>query len=146
MATTKIFVLHIRQIINFSVVMILILAIIFMSIFLKHKKNLNPLDIKKETSSSLYVPGDYFSQIILYKKPIQIKVSVDENKILAIDLNKLNHAQQIFYPLLKPTIKKLASKIIEHQNLNIIPRGEQTATQKILLSGINNALAQAELY
>ena len=97
MATTKIFVLHIRQIINFSVVMILILAIIFMSIFLKHKKKLNPLDIKKETSSSLYVPGDYFSQIILYKNPIQIKVSVDENKILAIDLNKLNHAPKFKY-------------------------------------------------
>lgn len=47
MATTKIFVLHIRQIINFSAVMILVLAIIFMSIFLKHNKKLNPLDIKK---------------------------------------------------------------------------------------------------
>ncbi len=146
MATTKIFVLHIRQIINFSVVMILILAIIFMSIFLKHKKKLNPLDIKKETSSSLYIPGDYFSQIILYKKPIQIKVSVDENKILAVDLNKLNHAQQIFYPLLKPTMQNLASEIIKYQNLNIIPQENQTVTQKILLSGINNALAQAELY
>lgn len=146
MATTKIFVLHIRQIINFSVVMILILAIIFMSIFFKQKKNLNIPDIKKETPSSLYIPGDYFSQIVLYKKPIQIKVSVDENKILAIDLNKLNYVQQTFYPLLKPTMKNLANKIIEYQNLNFIPQENQTVTQKILLSGISNALAQAELY
>lgn len=115
-----------------------------MSIFLKYKKKSNSLDIQKKTSSSIYIPGDYFSQIVLYKKPIQIKVSVDENKILAIDLNKLNYAQQTFYPLLKPTMKNLASKIIEYQNSNIIPQENQTVTQKVLLSGINNALRQAE--
>lgn len=146
MATTKIFVLHIRQIINFSAVMILILAIIITSIFLKRKKTLKIHDIKEEKSSSFYIPGDYFSQIILYKKPIQIKVSVNKNKILAIDLNHLNYAQQTFYPLLKPTIKKLAHEIITHQSLNIIPQKNQTVTQKILLLAINQALKQAELY
>ena len=43
-------------------------------------------------------------------------------------------------------MKNLASEIIKYQNLNIIPQENQTVTQKILLSGINNALAQAELY
>lgn len=144
MGKTKIIVIQLKQIIKsglfFVLGLILIAILIFMFIPKNHSQsqNLNP--------SSIYTPGKYCSQIILHNKPVQVEVSVDQNQILAINLNDISKSQEVFYPLFKPTMETLAREIIHCQSTNIPTINDYAITGKILISAVDNALQKAKNY
>ena len=151
MGTTKIIVVHLKQIIKsiiFRLIAFVLIALLIIN-FIPKNNIYNP-DPKKNNKTkarainSLYIPGDYFSQIILHSKPVKIHVSVDQNKILAIKLNDINKSQEVFYPLFKPTLEKLARDIIQYQSLDIPIKKDSVFTEKILLDAVDNALQKAK--
>lgn len=151
MGTTKIIVVHLKQIIKSIIFLLIAFALIALLIinFIPKNNIYNP-DSKKNNKAkarainSLYIPGDYFSQIILHSKPVKIQVSVDQNKILAIKLNDINKSQEVFYPLLKPTLEKISREIIQYQSLDIPIKKDSVFTEKILLDAVDNALQKAK--
>lgn len=142
MGTTKIIVLHLKQIIKSCVFTLIGLILIGLLIFVFIPKN----NEENQKTSSIYTPGIYSSQIILHNKPVNIEVNVSENEILAIKLNNINETQEVFYPLFKPAMEMLSREIIHYQSLDIPTINDYAVTGKILISAVDNALAKARVY
>jgi Uncharacterized protein conserved in bacteria len=142
MGTTKIIVLHLKQIIKSCVFTLIGLILIGLLIFVFIPKNKE----ENQKTSSIYTPGIYSSQIILHNKPVNIEVNVNENEILAIKLNDINETQEVFYPLFKPTMEMLSREIIHYQSLDIPTINDYAVTGKILISAVDNALQKARVY
>ena len=143
MGGTKIIVLQLKQIIKSGLFTLLSLILLGILIFLFLPKNSNKKDIENE--SSIYVPGDYCSQIILHNKPVNIKVSVNKNQIVSIDMNDISETQEVFYPLFKPTMRTIAREIIRYQKVDIPTVDDYAVTGKILISAVDNALQKARI-
>jgi uncharacterized protein with FMN-binding domain len=90
-----------------------------------------------------FVPGTYTSYIIIHNLPIGVSVTVDEDKIIDITLSELAESQEVFYPLIRPTMATLSREVISRQTTNIETPTEAAITSRILLDAINNALWQA---
>ena len=72
-------------------------------------------------------------------------VTVDPDRIKAIDLNNLSETTSTMYPLIRPAVEELEAQILEKQSTKDITweaTGKYTAG--ILLNAIEKALDQAE--
>ena len=145
MGGTKIIVLQLKQIIKSGLLTLLSLILLGFLIFLFLPKNSDKNKDDLKTESSIYIPGDYSSQIILHNKPINIKVSVNKNQIVSIDMNDISETQEVFYPLFKPTMKTIAREIIRYQTVDIPTIDDCAITGKILISAVDSALQKARL-
>ena len=90
-----------------------------------------------------FVPGTYTSYIIIHNQPIVVSVTVDEDSILDITLSEMAESQEVFYPLIRPTMATLSRRVIDAQSTNVEAPLEAAITSRILLDAINNALLQA---
>ena len=91
-----------------------------------------------------FVPGAYTSYIIIHNHPISVVVTVDENYITGIELQNMAQTQEVFFPLIRPTMYALSEEIIRHQTTAIVPPLEVSHTSRILLDAVNSALMQAK--
>ena len=142
MGGTKIIVLQLKQIIKSGLFIVLSLILLGLMIFFFIPKNNNK---GSENTSSIYVPGDYLSQIILHNKPVNIEVSVNEHEIVAIRMSDVNETQEVFYPLFKPAMEVLAREIIRYQSVDIPTINDYAVTGKILISAVDDALQRARI-
>jgi len=96
-----------------------------------------------ETAFGAFIPGTYTSYIIIHNQPIVVSVTVDEEKIVDITLSDMAESQEVFYPLIRPTMALLSQQVIDTQSTDVQAPIEAAMTSRILLDAINNALAQA---
>ena len=92
-----------------------------------------------------FTPGTYTSYIIIHNRPIGISVTVDESRIIDIALSEMEESQEVFYPLIRPTMATLSAEVISRQTTNIEAPADAAITSRILLDAINNALMQASM-
>ena len=96
-----------------------------------------------EAAFGAFIPGTYTSYIIIHNQPIVVSVTVDDERIVDIVLSDLAESQEVFYPLIRPTMALLSQQVIDTQSTDIQAPAEAAMTSRILLDAINNALAQA---
>ena len=92
-----------------------------------------------------FVPGSYTSYIIIHNRPISVVVTVDEEYIVSIELSEMGETQEVFYPLIRPTMETLSQEIIRYQTTDINAPLEVSVTSRILLDAVNSALMQAKV-
>jgi len=92
-----------------------------------------------------FVPGSYTSYIIIHNRPISVVVTVDEESILSIELLNMAETQEVFFPLIRPTMESLSHQIIRYQSTDITPPLEVSVTSRILLDAVNTAILQAKI-
>lgn len=137
MNSTKIIVIQLKELIMtvlFSVAGVILLGILIY-IFI-------PKD-KTASQDSIYIPGKYTSSITLGDSKVDVEVTVDENKITSIEFLDLNSEQQVFYPLIQPTMAEISKAIIDNQSLDIQTSSDSEATGNILIEAIQQALDKA---
>ncbi len=137
MKNTKIMVFSLKDIIRSTVLFVTGLIILLFIIFMFLPKN------DQEVQSSKYIPGEYTSEIILNDSKINVVVVVDEYEILDVLLLDLNETQEVFYPLLKPTMVALSESIIRNQSTSVETSAISIETTKILLTAVDDALSKA---
>lgn len=143
MGGTKIMVVQLREVIKSAIFAVIgLILIILLIYFFIPRENNNPAE--NGTSATLYKPGTYSAQIVLQNKPVDLSVTLSENRIEAIELEKLAESQVAFYPLFEPTLEEISQEILVYQTLEITPSTENTITRKILMDAIITAIAQAE--
>ena len=138
MGGTRIIVLQLREIIKTAVFVLLGLAVILLLIYLFIPRN------KPEVRSDLYVPGTYTAEIILHSNPVDVGVTVSEDKILDVTMTNMAETQEVFYPLFLPAMDDLSKEIIENQSADIVPSMDYPITGQIILDAVKAALGQAE--
>lgn len=138
MGGTKIIVIQLKEIIKTAIFaligLLLIIALVYF--FLPKDKN---------SDEALYIPGTYKAQVILHNSPVDVNVTVSANSIDQVWLSTLEEVQEVFYPLVQPTMEVLASEIVRTQSLDISMNNENSVTCKILLDAVKLAVQQADV-
>ena len=136
MRGAKIFVLQLKDLIRTGLFILAGLLLIFLLVWAMLPK-------KEAATAAVYAPGTYTAQIILHSKPVNVEVTVSEHAIMGISLTGMEEAQDLFYPLFKPTMTRLSKEIVQQQSTNIPTTADSAITSNILLQAIRAALAQA---
>ena len=95
--------------------------------------------------NTLYTPGQYTTTLTFNGSAADVKVTVDENSITAIDLDNLEESVSVMYPLMEPALEELTAQILETQSLDNISYAEDRQyTSMLLLDAIASSLQQAK--
>jgi uncharacterized protein with FMN-binding domain len=140
MGGPKIFVLQIKDVIRTAVFagLGLILIILLVILFIPKGRSAQPPE-----PSSLYIPGTYSSSIILNDRPLDVRVTVSENEITAVDMTEMAEIQQVFYPLFTTAMNDLAMEVLTYQSADIVPNTDYPVTSEILRMAVATALDRA---
>lgn len=92
-----------------------------------------------------YSPGIYTSQITLQDSVIDVEVRADHFGIHSIGLQNISQTVSAMYPMVKPSLDKLAKQICDTQSVeNIYYEKSNQYTSQMLLSAIRSALDLAK--
>lgn len=157
---TKIVVLHMKEIIYTGIFLVLgVLLIIFLIIlFLPQEENTTPEQPTASPSSTpdsetdltvsssfVYIPGIYNTEVVLNDQTINVEVIVDQTGISSIKLVNISESVATMYPLLEPAFDSLSTQIIETQSLDDISYAQESKyTSLVLLEAIRKSLDKAQ--
>lgn len=156
---TKIVVLHMKEIIYTGIFLVLgiILLIFLILLFVPDEaadtpdptqpvptEGASPTPDTTVSSSSLYIPGIYNTELVLNDQIVNVEVIVDQTQITSIQLVNLSEAVTTMYPLLQPTFDSLTTQIYEKQSVeDITYEQESKYTSLVLLEAIRKSLEKA---
>ena len=156
MGGTKIFVLQVQQIRKVLLISVAVVAAILLVMFLFGGRSAETQTTPSQPTpqqqapppaarapAARYVPGTYFSEIVLANSTIIVSVEVSENAILSVSISEPYEAQEMFYPLMQPIMDDISQQIVTTQSLNIQAADGTPYTQEVLIAAIRNALEAA---
>jgi len=138
MVKSRFVVLQMKDIVRTGIFVLIGLALLIVLILA-----IMPRSSGTDMGARNFVPGTYTSYIILHNRPISVSVTVDEDSIIDISLSDMAEIQEVFYPLIRPTMASLSQQVIDRQSTNIETPVEAAVTSRILLDAIDSALMQA---
>lgn len=141
----RIFVLHLRQIVKLGALAIVGFLLIVTMIFFFARGDSNQTASTYTYEQIAFEPGTYRSRVYLSYKPAYLAVTVTEDEIVSISLEPLTANQELLYPLLTPTVEKLAWEIVETQKLDVSSTIDNSATSHVIVSAVERALEEATL-
>ena len=139
----KILVLKMREVIYSGI--FLFLAVVFIVLLILMFRTEKAPEERTPISTERYTAGVYSSPVTLGDTVVDVTVTVDPDRIKAIDLTNLSETTATMYPLIRPAAEELESQILEKQSTKDITweaTGKYTAS--ILLNAIEKALDRAE--
>ena len=143
-SSPKIVVLKTREILYTLILLFLVILLIVCLFLMFAPKKAGSGQPQSVTSAATYIPGIYTAPVTLGKDTMNMEVTVDASEIRAIRLVNLSEAITASYPLVSPSLEKIAAQILETQSLDGIScPAENRYTAQLLLSAISEALATA---
>ncbi len=142
---TKIFVLHLKELIYTGVfVLLAILFLVLMVVMFLPEKDPGKPSLSDDTAR--YVPGKYTTSLQVGQGNVDVEVIVDQSAINSVRLVNLNEVITTMYPLMEPCMETIADQVCENQSLeNITYPEENKYTSQLLLNAIQSALQKAAL-
>ena len=143
-SSPKIVVLKTREIL-YTLILLFLVILLIVCLFLRFApKKADRGQAQSVTSAATYIQGIYTAPVTLGKDTMNMEVTVDASEIRAIRLVNLSEAITASYPLVSPSLEKIAAQILETQSLDGIScPAENRYTAQLLLSAISEALATA---
>ena len=141
MSKTKIFVVHLKEIIYTAIFaglgILLILLLIIM--FLNKKEDSAPT-----MATTQYTPGVWTSSIILNDTSLNIEVVLDKDHINSVRIVNIDEATTTMYPLIAPALDDISKQIEDGVDLDAITLSEDHKyTQQLLLDAVKTTVAKA---
>ena len=141
-SSPKIVVLKTREILYTLILLFFVILLIVCLFLMFAPKKADSGQPQSVTSAATYIPGIYTAPVTLGKDTMNMEV--DASEIRAIRLVNLSEAITASYPLVSPSLEKIAAQILETQSLDGIScPAENRYTAQLLLSAISEALATA---
>lgn len=163
-AKTKIWVLHMREVILTAIFMTLaVLLLVFIAVSLSSSGNKSTdapqSELPKTTttpvtseavintsSTEKYVPGIYRTVLYLNDQTVDIEVTVDATQITSLALTNMDDNMNTMYPLLAPTFENIKEQLYTAQSPELVSiASERKYTSLLLLEAIAKALEKAAL-
>ena len=110
----KILVLKMRELVYTGIFLFLAVVLIVLLVLMFRTEKAP----EKQTSISTerYTAGVYSSPVTLGDTVVDVTVTVDPDRIKAIDLNNLSETTSTMYPLIRPAVEELEAQILEKQS------------------------------
>lgn len=138
---TKIFVLHMKEIIYTAVFAVLAIVLILLLVFM-----FLPGHSKNKSSEEKYKEGVYTSSFTLNNTELEVEVSVDGSQIESIRFSNMDETVAAMFPLVQPAMEDIAQQICEKQSLDDIQYSEESAyTSQIIIGAVEDALEDARI-
>ncbi len=135
----KIVVLHMKELIYTGLFLVLGILFVVIIVLMFSGKDASSDD------AALYTPGQYTTTLTFNGSVVDVRVTVDETSITAIDLDHLEESVQVMYPLMEPALEELSAQILATQSLdNISYDKDRQYTSMLLLDAIASSLKQAQ--
>lgn len=138
---TKIIIMKKRELIYTAIFAALGITLLVL-LFLMFRPQENTSSRTAQTSA--YVPGVYSTPVTLNNNVMDLQVIVDSDHINGIQLVNLSEAAAAMFPLMQPTLDKIAVQICETQSTkDIYYESSSQYTSQMLLQAIEQALKTA---
>lgn len=143
MAKTKIFVLHLKEIVYTAIFVILGILLILLLIFMFSGKD----EANTSTTENIqYKAGVYNQSVGIGENVLNLEVVVDKDHINSIRIVNIDEAVTTMYPLIEPSLETLAVQLSDHVPIDEVSFTEDAKfTQTILLNAIKQALDKASI-
>ena len=137
---TRIFILHMREIIYAAIFSLLAIIIIILMIYFFNSKDsretLNPV--------STFSPGTYSSTLRLGDYTAEISVEVNASGVCSASFSDLNEHVKTMYPLLERCMSDISAQLANGTPLKQIQYSSTSQyTATVLIEAINTALQKA---
>ena len=152
---TKIFVLHMREVIYTGIFIFLglIFLVLLAIMFLPRKAAVDSSLVTTESTdtdsglpsaTSKYTPGIYAATLEVSGNNLEMQVIIEESGITDVNFTHLDEAIETMYPLFTPVLENISSQLKNGIPLsNIAYDDSQKYTATILLNTIETILEQA---
>lgn len=143
-AKTKIVVLKTKELIYTAIFLVLgiLLILLFVNMFSGNKAKTTSAVPSAEASS--YIPGVYCTSLPLGDHSVEIAVTIDSDRICAVDFVNLPEETATMYPLLETAMNSLSDQIVSEQSLEVSYTTQTQYTSQALLSAIQSAINLAK--
>jgi len=140
MSKTKIFVIHLKEIIYTALFVGLgILLIILLVIMFKNKVGSTPT-----MNTQKYTPGVWKSSLVLRDTTLELEVVLDKDKINDIRIINIDDAVTTMYPLMQPSLDTISKQLYDGVEIEDITFSEDSKyTEQILLKAVAATLEKA---
>ena len=156
-AKTKIVVLRMKELIYTGIFVALgiLLIILLIAMFLpkgdtaSSKRDSDTTEEQNQdtpsvSSSSIYIPGIYTTELVLNDQSIDVEVIVDQTSVTSIRLVNLSESVTTMYPLLEPAFESICEQIYATQSVDEITyETENKYTTLVLLEAVKSSLEKA---
>lgn len=140
MSKTKIFVIHLKEIIYTAIFagLGILLIILLIVMFLNKKEDTATM------SGKLYNPGVWTSTIVLNDMNLNLEVVLDEDHINSVRIVNLDEAVSTMFPLVAPSLESITDQLYNDVDIDSIKITEDSKyTQQLLIDAIKTTLAKA---
>lgn len=145
-AKTKIVVLRMKELIYTGIFVALgiLLIILLIAMFLPKGETASDQDTSSVSSSGIYIPGIYTTELVLNDQSIDVEVIVNQTSITSIRLVNLSESVTTMYPLLEPAFESICEQIYATQSVDEITYAtENKYTTLVLLEAVKSSLEKA---
>lgn len=137
---TKIVVLKTKEVLWTAAMTILVITLfILLYLYFFTGKEVVP-------TSAVYVPGTYEEELSLGDMELAVQVTVNEDKIVSVDLCQLSEATAAMYPLLETSFSSMAEELCSTQSLDdLTVSDENRYTSLLIQKALKAALEKAKV-
>ena len=151
MSRTRIVILQVKELIYTAIFValgILLLILLFVMFWPgKEKKTSSATTstaVEQEASSNKYKSGVYTSEFSLGDSTINIQVTLDSDRVKAVELVNLDDSVATMYPLLKPAVEDISNQLSQNVSPDeVVLSDDSQYTQQMILDTISGILDEA---
>ena len=150
---TKIVLLHMKELVITLILAALGILLVCFLLFLvssdtgtgKENTDADTPATESVSSTALYIPGLYTTELVLNDRSVNIEVTLSENEITAIEMTGLDEDIASMYPLLEPTFASIKDQVLQTQSpedISYEPTSKYTSL--VILESIKNSIEKAQ--
>ena len=143
MSNTKIVVLRSKEVITAAIFVGIAVIVLFVLLgFLFTGKN-DSKTTAQSNGDQKYEAGVYTKELTIGDSVVNLQLSLDEDRVKAVEFLNLSESVETMYPLMQPTVEKLSRQLAAGKTMEEIVVSEDTQyTEKILVETVSEMLKE----
>lgn len=155
MSRTRIVILQLKEIVYTAIFVgfgILLLVLLFFMFWPEQEKDTSSTSSSSSVSDSAsagtgnYIAGVYTSELTLGDSTINLQVSLDEDRVKAVEIVNLEDSVETMYPLIKPAVKEISDQLANDISPEeVVLSDDSPYTSQLILDTVSQILEEASV-
>jgi uncharacterized protein with FMN-binding domain len=131
---------------------ILLLVLLFFMFWPEQEKDTSSTSSSSSVSDSAsagtgnYIAGVYTSELTLGDSTINLQVSLDEDRVKAVEIVNLEDSVETMYPLIKPAVKEISDQLANDISPEeVVLSDDSPYTSQLILDTVSQILEEASV-
>ena len=157
MSRTRIVIFQMKEIIYTAVFVglgILLLVLLFFMFWPGKEKGstgtsssaISSLKKSASTGSDKYIAGVYNSELTLGESKINLRVSLDKDRVKSVEIVNLKESVETMYPLIKPAVKEISDQLAQDISPDqVVLSDDSPYTSQLILDTVCQVMNEASV-